>query len=250
MKKISTGFLLTGLLAIGVLPVGIGIGYFAVTRPAHRRKAVPAHAASVRLPEPRVVYPLSIVAGGVRSIEELKRAMFEDVVARNFSGFDLSQARFERLSRAECSYVSFRGRKGVAWTSHCTWLRPGELVLTDGRLRFRAKCGNRISDSREAPTEAVDVAQLEIPLPDVVPALPSALAPAIAPIPPLAPVNTVPLTPTGPPGCCGPPILVIPIIPVGGRPITSVAAGDDWKTESLAGLLLLLLLIYRRRSTA
>jgi hypothetical protein len=252
MKKFSTALLLMFAFAT--------VGFFSFnkfSRASHQQhKPIPKPPPTLPS-EPRAVYPLSIVPGGVRTIEDLKRAMLNDIVARNFSGFDMSEARFERLSLPECTYVSFRRKSHVAWTRHCVWLSAGELVLTDGRLRFRAKCGNRISETRQVPTAKVDTAQMEIPMPDAVPAqtAPPAVVTSAAPVPG-GPVETPIFGPPPPSGpiCCDTPIGNSPIVPIGGPPVgsprrTSLDAGDDWKAEAAVGILLLVILGYRRRLT-
>jgi len=251
-RRLSAALLLVGLLTFGI---GIGVfSRFVYLRDARMRVAYQPIAAPAVAPRRRLVYPLSIVPGGVRSIQELKRAMLNDLVARNFSGFDLSQARFERLRQPECSYVSFRGKRGVAWTRHCIFLPAGELVLTDGRLRFRTKCGNRISTKQQVPTADLDTAQLEIPLPDSLPETALALPPTTEAPTPEMPVETPPVGPPLETWCCAPPIIIPPIVPIGRTPVVPVDSGDDWKVEAMGSVLLLMILCYadrtaRRRKT-
>jgi hypothetical protein len=251
-RQLSAALLIVGLLTVGLLTLGIGIGIgvfsrFVYFKDARMRGAYQPIAAPVVSARRRLVYPLSIVPGGVRSIEELKRAMLNDLVARNFSGFDLSQARFERLRQPECSYVSFRGKRGVAWTRRCIVLPAGELVLTDGRLRFRTKCGNRISTKQQVPTADLDTAQLEIPLPDFLPETAPPLPPTTETPAPETPVETPPVGPPLETWCCAPPIIIPPIVPVGRTPV-SVDSGDDWKVEAMGSVLLLMILCYADRT--
>ena len=94
------------------------------------------------------VYPYSVVPGGVRDPGALRAAAARDrAVARHFSQFDFEHARLERLGQAREVYVSYRIRDTVFWTRKKLRLPAGELLLTDGKIAARAKCGNQISDT-------------------------------------------------------------------------------------------------------
>src|SRR5215470_3190151 len=59
------------------------------------------------------VYPYSVVPGGVRSAESLKRAIAADtLVAQHYSDFHVEQARMIRLRADLQAYVSFRLKDG------------------------------------------------------------------------------------------------------------------------------------------
>ena len=113
----------------------------------------------VRIPG---VYPYSVIPGGVKGTGDLRYAALRDyVVRRHYSHFDFSNARLTRLTEAREVYVSYRIRDTVFWTRRKIRLRPGELLLTDGKITARAGCGNQISDtakpevSEEEPAEDV-----------------------------------------------------------------------------------------------
>ena len=94
------------------------------------------------------VYPYSVVPGGIRNPEALRAAAASDrAVARHFAKFDFDHARLERIAEPRDVYVSYRIRDTVFWTRKKIRLPAGELLLTDGKIAARAKCGNQISDA-------------------------------------------------------------------------------------------------------
>jgi hypothetical protein len=117
------------------------------------------------------VYPYSVVPGGVKDADELRYAAARDyVVRRHYARFDYANARLVRAREAREVYLSYRIRNTVFWTRRKIRIHPGELLLTDGKITARARCGNQISDtakpevSNEEPEEDVmdrPVAQLE-----------------------------------------------------------------------------------------
>jgi hypothetical protein len=117
------------------------------------------------------IYPYSVIPGGVKDADDLRYASLRDyVVRRHYAHFDFSHARFVPASEAREVYLSYRIRDTVFWTRRKIRLHIGELLLTDGKITARARCGNQISDtakpevSEEEPTEDVldqPVAQLE-----------------------------------------------------------------------------------------
>jgi PEP-CTERM motif len=108
------------------------------------------------------VYPYSVVPGGLKGPDDLRYAALRDyVVRRHFSHFDYSRARLVRATEAREVYLSYRIRDTVFWTRRRIRLHVGELLLTDGKITARARCGNQISDaakpevSNEEPAEDV-----------------------------------------------------------------------------------------------
>jgi len=99
----------------------------------------------------RLVYPYSVVAGGVHRPDELRRAVARDrVVAAHYSDFDVSRARVVKLSAAKTAYVSYRMKNRVYWTKKKVTLAKGETLITDGKNYARTRCANRVSDSAQA----------------------------------------------------------------------------------------------------
>jgi len=94
------------------------------------------------------VYPYSVVPGGLKRAEDLRKAASQDAVVRShYSHFDFDHARLVRVKEAREVYVSYRIRNTVYWTKKKIRLHVGELLLTDGTTTARAHCGNQISDT-------------------------------------------------------------------------------------------------------
>jgi hypothetical protein len=100
----------------------------------------------------RKIYPYSIIRGGVRSREELFAHIRADrVVAEHYSGFDVVNARIIRAPKARLMYASYRIGDNVYWTANKIRIPLGELLITDGDLEARARCGNLLSDTEMTP---------------------------------------------------------------------------------------------------
>jgi hypothetical protein len=130
------------------------------------------------------VYPYSVVPGGVKDPDDLRyKALRDWVVRRHYAHFDFSHARLERATEAREVYLSYRVRDTVFWTRRKIRLHIGELLLTDGKITARARCGNQISEtakpevSEEEPDE--DVLDQPVAMIDSVPSLP--IRPMLAP---------------------------------------------------------------------
>ena len=96
----------------------------------------------------KLVYPYSVVPGGVADAEAVKRAMSTDPVVRaHYQGIDLNKLTTATLSQDRTAYVSFRKGDKVFWTTKKIRLFKGETLLTDGVKLIRARCGNLISDA-------------------------------------------------------------------------------------------------------
>ena len=94
----------------------------------------------------RVVYPYSVIPGGVRSTEELQNAIANDpVVSVHYAAFHLSSARIIQLDRDRFMHVSYRLGNKVYWTKRELRLAKGEMLITDGIQTARTRCGNLIS---------------------------------------------------------------------------------------------------------
>jgi hypothetical protein len=96
----------------------------------------------------RVVYPYSVIPGGIKSVEELKNAIAKDpVVSAHYATFHLSRARIIRLDRERSIHVSYRLGDHVYWTKRKLKLAKGETLITDGVHTARTRCGNLISST-------------------------------------------------------------------------------------------------------
>lgn len=157
------------------------------------------------------VYPYSVVPGGVKDPDDLRSAALGDyVVRRHFEHFDFAHAQLIRSTEAREVYLSYRIRNTVFWTRKKVRLLPGELLLTDGKITARARCGNQISDT--AKPEVSD----EEPEEDVIdqPVAVAAAAPSF-------PIRSMLAPPDLPVGAINPPQnftgggFVFPAVPVG-----------------------------------
>jgi hypothetical protein len=139
-----------------------------------------------------------VVPGGVENLDDLRRATQHDyVVWQHYLHFQYQHARLVRATEARQVYLSYRMRDRIYWTRKKVRLHVGELLLTDGTIIARAKCGNQVSEipkpevSEEEPAE--DVFDRPVAALEPAPALPirSALRPptlpGASPQPPPAP---------------------------------------------------------------
>jgi hypothetical protein len=213
-----------------VVPVGIGalawvpFVWLAPQPVASAAPQITTVAQVEEAPSPkRPNYRYSVVPYGVQFPEQLQTALPGDQeLADHFKDFDFSKARFTVLDKDTCAYVSLRKNNKIRWTAQCVMLHKGELILTDGRILIRARCGNRISYIPQAPIDPVPVDDLDrtdLPPTDY-PHIASGLALSKVP----------PLPPAGPPGAPSgaPPIAAMyppigPVIPVGGvNPVSGI----------------------------
>src|SRR5580698_2464801 len=105
----------------------------------------------------RVLYPYSVIPGGVRNSAELRNAVARDeTVAEHYADFNLSNARVIRLSEARAVFVSYRVGRRIFWTKNRLSLPAGETVVTDGEHLARTRCGNRLSDVPIGPVLATE----------------------------------------------------------------------------------------------
>ena len=113
----------------------------------------------------RPVYRYSIVPGGVRSAQEVIRAIANDpVVAAHYAGIAANNLRLVRLTRPLAAHVSYRIGDRIYWTQRKLILPVGEPVLTDGKTTLRARCGNIVSTYLRTPTFAGESTAIELEL--------------------------------------------------------------------------------------
>jgi hypothetical protein len=147
-QHISHYLSLPSLHANQVLPAS-----FSMRGNVHRDLALAA-AQSVRPVKasllPSNVYPYSIVPGGLKDAGDLRYAALRDyVVRRHYARFNFNQARLLRVTEEREVYLSYRIRDRVFWTRKRARLHRGELLLTDGKITARTRCGNQISDTAQ-----------------------------------------------------------------------------------------------------
>ena len=129
---------------------------------------------------------LSLLGGArrrERSDDLRYKALRDWVVRRHYAHFDYGHARLERATEAREVYLSYRVRDTIFWTRRRIRLHPGELLLTDGKITARARCGNQISDTAkpEVSDEEPDEDILDQPVAGIeaAPSLP--IRPMLAP---------------------------------------------------------------------
>jgi hypothetical protein len=118
----------------------------------------------------RLVYPYSVIPGGISTAEDARRAVLSDPVVReHYRGLNLDKLTPVTLGEDKSAYVSYRKGDKIFWTTRKIHLFKGETVLTDGNTMVRARCGNLISDAPMA------MASLQEPPEDVLnsPVLPT-----------------------------------------------------------------------------
>jgi hypothetical protein len=163
----------------------------------------------------RVVYPYSVVPGGVKSADELQSAAAHDpVVAGHYLSFDYKHARLVQVNQPKLVYLSYRRGDHIYWTRKQASLRVGEKLLTDGRTTARTRCGNQVSVLPQAETSPQEPTLAELDRPDAVASgreelFPSNLSTDLFPLDPgmplLSPGNAFAGGPP-PPGFMPPPI--------------------------------------------
>ena len=100
----------------------------------------------------RVVYPYSIIPGGIRSRADLVTSITNDpVVAEHYANFDLSQAKFIRSDEPQIVHVAYRLRNKVYWTAKTVKIPPGETLISDGKSVARTRCGNKVAALPQGP---------------------------------------------------------------------------------------------------
>ena len=119
----------------------------------------------------RPTYPYSVIPGGVHDVNELRELAARDyVVRRHYARFNYDRASLVRAGEGRLVYMSYRRGDAIFWTRKKVHLHPDELLLTDGEITARARCGNQVSEmpksevSEEEPEEDVldqPVAEIE-----------------------------------------------------------------------------------------
>ncbi len=164
----------------------------------------------------RVLYPYSVIPGGVTSSAELRNAVAHDeVVAQHYSDFDLRDVRLARLQEARAVFVSYRVGSHIFWTKNRLRLPAGETVVTDGEHMARTRCGNRISEVPVGPVLIPEPSPeaMEIPADGGLLAAPESAMELPLTVPPMTAIVVPPQTP----GSIFIPIIP-PIFPIGGSP--------------------------------
>jgi hypothetical protein len=115
----------------------------------------------------RIVYPYSVIPGGVRSREELAANITADpVIAKHYADFAVQRARIVSSEEAQFAHVSYRIRNNVFWTAKTVKIPKGETLITDGQSSARTRCGNKVSVLAQEPIsqEEPPIETFEIPI--------------------------------------------------------------------------------------
>lgn len=100
----------------------------------------------------RKVFPYSVVPGGTVTREEAKaRAAADPVVGKHYQGIQFDKLKPFRLTQPAQGYVSYRIGNRIFWTAKRLYLKPGEILLSDGANLIRGRCGNRVSLVAQLP---------------------------------------------------------------------------------------------------
>jgi hypothetical protein len=98
----------------------------------------------------QVVYPYSVIPGGIQTPEDLRQVSEHDrLVGSHYAGFDFRNARIVELDQPKLVYLSYRMGGKLFWTGKKISLHKGERLITDGRMTARARCANRISENAQ-----------------------------------------------------------------------------------------------------
>lgn len=175
----------------------------------------------------RLVYPYSVVPGGVTSAAELREIAAHDrTVADHYKGFDYSRGRIIQVNRPQLVYLSYRRGNHVYWTRKRVSLRKGEKLLTDGRITARTRCGNQVSALPQAATAPGEPTEAELDRPDRVASGVEMLSPVSLNSSLLQLDPSIPIGPEG--GGVGGPGVYVPL-PIGG-PVAGSTGGCETTT--------------------
>jgi hypothetical protein len=160
----------------------------------------------------RPVYPYSVLPGGAYDALELKNKLNADeVAARHYQDFELASLRSVKAHLLPAVYLSYRRGSSIYWTRRPMQLTEGEILLTDGARFARARCGNRISATPQAPFAETEPTEETLNIPELreeqhgSPAAPPANVSAVSP---RTGVSGQPKTPPTSTGTMTRPILV------------------------------------------
>ena len=121
----------------------------------------------------RQVFPFSVVAGGTVTRDEVRTRVASDAVVReHYKGIQIDKLKPFRLTKPAQGFVSYRIGNRIFWTAKRLYLKPGEILLSDGANMIRGRCGNRISldpahpvlPAGEPTEAALDLPSYDVPI--------------------------------------------------------------------------------------
>jgi len=174
----------------------------------------------------RLVYPYSVIPGGVRSAAELRdRTAHDPVVAKHYAGFDFARARVTEVEQPQLVYLSYRRGEHIYWTRKQASLHKGEKLITDGLITARTRCGNQVSTLPHTETSPEEPMMAEFDRPDALASgveRPSTLNSNLLHVDPILPLG--PSMPGGVGIAGGPGVDVPP--PIGGGGVIPPVGGN------------------------
>jgi len=135
-----------------------------------------------------IVYPYSMVAGGVHSAEQWRQVRHQaDYQGTALAGMEMHMAQLRVEKRM---WVSFEYAGQVVWVSHPLVIRAHEGVLVDdaGEVLIRERCGNRLSEIRPMG-KFIEMVPSDTPYPEEM------FPPDLKPVPMVTPDTTTPWVP-------------------------------------------------------
>ena len=122
-----------------------------VTRvPMHKSNPIAKSSAAVI---PRMEYAYAVVRSGLYNAQEARLAIVTDPVVRTHY-HDINIAALRPIaSDGKPMYVSYRKNNQIYWTSKKVRVPQDETLLSDGTHFVRSRCGNRLSETPQQPTE-------------------------------------------------------------------------------------------------
>ncbi|MGA9528400.1 MAG: hypothetical protein WBS24_09810 [Terriglobales bacterium] len=244
-------------LLLGIMAVIVAVGYAnrerqrranfaAVTTavaPAIHFAAPPATAAKSHV-KTRPVYQYSLAPGGFHSVQEIRAALHDPLLAKAYETLDFNKLHARRLTKDTCAFVQSRKNGAIFWTKRCVQIHAGEIMWTDGSHSLLARCGNQIAYTPQEPQIELEAAALNEVIADIaVPDIPDEVDALQEQVPeaPLGSVNQ----PAPPP--LAPYPLPPPTVPgVPSRKI-AVSAGDDWMVILIAAAIIAFAFYLKRR---
>lgn len=146
-------FRLTVVAAI--ISFALFIGVTVVNRSGSKLEKTQTIYSTAGLPAPyefnTPIYPLSVIAGGVHSVTELRH--HEADIRKEFPAFDFDHAQKTRLKHDMFAYVAYKKNGQIFWTTKLIRIKAGEEILTDGKYVIRARCANGVSILPRTPVD-------------------------------------------------------------------------------------------------
>lgn len=127
----------------------------------------------VEKPFVRLRYPLSVIPGGVSTVEEFNMRVGQDPV---LAGLACEGARIDTIPNDLIVFTTFRRGKKILWNRSPILVKKGERIIVGCGRTILMRCGNEISFTAQQPSESLPPGTLETPIVSV-PSPPIFIAP-------------------------------------------------------------------------